>query len=162
MYAHSIQERLLRSIAQEENVVDGLAKCGVDLLDMVKAGGVVLCFADRYVTVGEAPHEAEVKHLVEWPGLQNDKEVFYTNALPGIYAAAKRYKDIACGLLAISVLPGNRILWFRPEVSQVTFTDENHNTIMAGYSEALPWQPGEIAAARVLRNALVERLLNDL
>ncbi|HEV2654489.1 MAG TPA: hypothetical protein VGT82_06000, partial [Ktedonobacteraceae bacterium] len=176
----TLQAQLLSALAKEENVVDGLAKHSMKILQLVQAGGLALCFGDRYATVGAVPPENDIKQLVAW--LQGEGDVFNSNALSTLYGAAERFKDVGSGLLAISIskVQGSYVLWFRPEVIQTVNWGGNPNAVTMTQDirlhprrsfelwkqtikmTALPWKACELAAALELRSVLVDMVLRDM
>ncbi len=91
-----------------------------DLLELVNAEGAVICLGDRLSLVGQCPEHKCIHDLVAW--LDNrSQDILHTNALSEIYPEAIALKDVASGLLAISILlhhTSYHIIWFRPEVIQ--------------------------------------------
>ncbi|HEV2660037.1 MAG TPA: GAF domain-containing protein, partial [Ktedonobacteraceae bacterium] len=176
----TLQAQLLSALTKEENVVDGLAKHSMKILQLVNASGLALCFGDRYATVGAVPPENDIKQLVAW--LQGEGDVFNSNALSTLYGAAERFKDVGSGLLAISIskVQGSYVLWFRPEVIQTVNWGGNPNAVTMTQDirlhprrsfelwkqtiemTALPWKACELAAALELRSVLVDMVLRDM
>lgn len=173
----SIQAKLIEYLSLEENFISGLIKYKPNLPDLVKAQGAVVCLDGDYIVVGETPKQEEIKRLIEWLGNNCKNEVFYTDCLPSLYQEAESFKDVASGLLAISISKAqkNYILWFRPEVIQtVNWGGNPKKTIEIENGEmrlhprksfelwkqlvklkSLPWKQCEIEAAIELRNALI-------
>lgn len=99
----SIQSKFVEYISQEENFVNGLVKYKSNLLDLVSAQGVAVC-ADGYLTViGKTPQSADIQDLIAWVENKIKNDIFYTDSLPKIYPPAEKFKDVASGLLALSI-----------------------------------------------------------
>jgi light-regulated signal transduction histidine kinase (bacteriophytochrome) len=174
----SIQAKFIESIPQEENLVAALCKDKSNLLDLVNAQGVAVCVDGHWTIIGKTPQEADIKDLIEWVETKIDNNLFYTDTLPKIYPVAEKYKDIASGLLALSIsnIQKNCILWFRPEVIQTVNWGGNPNKPVEVEqdgslrlsprqsfelwqemvrSKSLPWKECEIDVALELRSAIV-------
>ena len=114
-----LQERLsgvLGHIAAAPRISDGLGEANPGLLDVVNAGGAVLYLDGQIVTYGEAPPDQDVRELLGWLEQRYGRETFLTDSLPAIYPAAEAFKDVASGLLTVSLAGGSRLVWLRPEV----------------------------------------------
>jgi light-regulated signal transduction histidine kinase (bacteriophytochrome) len=174
----SIQAKFIESIPQEENLVAALCKDKSNLLDLVNAQGVAVCVDGHWTIIGKTPQEADIKDLIEWVETKIDNNLFYTDTLPKIYPVAEKYKDIASGLLALSIsnIQKNCILWFRPEVIQTVNWGGNPNKPVEVEQDgslrlsprqsfelwqemvrakSLPWKECEIDVALELRSAIV-------
>lgn len=180
----SIQAKFIESIPQEENLVTALSKDKSNLLDLVNAQGVAVCVDGHWTIIGKTPQEADIKDLIEWVETKIHNNVFYTDSLPKIYPVAEKYKDIASGLLALSIsnIQKNCILWFRPEVIQTVNWGGNPNkpveveqdgslrlsprqsfelwqeTVRA---KSISWKECEIDVALELRSAIVGIVLRN-
>lgn len=174
----SIQSKFVEYISQEENFVNGLVKYKSNLLDLVSAQGVAVC-ADGYLTViGKTPQSADIQDLIAWVENKIKNDIFYTDSLPKIYPPAEKFKDVASGLLALSIskLQKNYIFWFRPEVLQTVKWGGDPNKVVEVEQDgslrllprksfelwqetvrltSLPWKQCEIDGALELRIAIV-------
>jgi light-regulated signal transduction histidine kinase (bacteriophytochrome) len=153
---------------------------GDDLLNLVNAQGVVICLDNRTSTTGQCPSSEFINKLLLWLKSQS-QDLFYTNNLSGLYPEAIAFKELASGILAISIVLNHtsyHIIWFRPEVIQTvnwagnpnqltelinTSNDENFpcpgrsfelwkETVKA---KSLVWNNVEIEAAMELRGTLM-------
>jgi len=180
----SLQSMFLESMSSEKNFIEGLVKSQPTLLDLVSAQGAVVYFEGNYSRVGEIPQEEELKHLIEWLEQSCSEEVFYTDSLPNIYREAEKFKNVASGLLAISISASqkNYILWFRPEVIQtvnwagnpqkaIETADDGSWRLSPRKSfdlwqenvrlKSLPWKKCEVDAALGLRKAVINIVLRQ-
>jgi len=178
MKLKSIQSRFVESIPQAENFVDGLVNSESDLLGLVSAQGAAVCLNDHLLLIGKTPLEADIQDLIAWVETKIENDVFYTDSLAKIYLAAEKFKDIASGLLALSIskIQKNYILWFRPEVIQTVNWGGNPNKPVEVKEDgslrlsprksfelwqetvrlkSLPWKQYEIDAALELRSAII-------
>lgn len=175
---NSIQSKFVESISQEESFVDGLLKESSNLLALVGAQGVAICADENLTIIGQTPELADIQELINWLATNMEQDIFYTDSLPKLYPAAEQFKDVASGLLALSIsnLKKHYVLWFRPEVIQTVNWAGNPNkpvevkqngdirlTPRKSFElwqetvrfKCLPWQAGEIEIALELRSAIV-------
>ncbi|MGK7900826.1 MAG: ATP-binding protein [Hormoscilla sp.] len=182
------QGKLVEYMSAEDNFIDGLVKHKPNLLDLVRAESAVVWWGEDCTKLGITPEDADIQELIAWLEQQGDEKVdekvFYTDELPRIYPAAEKYKDIASGLLAISIPDRNYILWFRPEVIQtVNWAGDPNQAIIkkvdargtvrltprGSFEEwkeivrckSLPWKPCEIEGVRELKSAIVNIVLRQ-
>ena len=179
---HAIQRdiRNMLSSSQTTHTVRSILKhYRQELLELVQANGAVIILDDHLTSIGTTPDDEDLSPLLEWL-VEQGQEVYSTHALSQEFAAAHRYRDVASGLLAISIFLNEttyHILWFRPEQEQLvtwagdprklsTETDEDGEPYLTPrqsferwrenvYEQAVPWQAIEIAAAQELRSTLL-------
>ncbi|MBD0387679.1 MAG: GAF domain-containing protein [Nostoc sp. C3-bin3] len=125
----SIQSNFVEAISQPDHLEDGLVKDKSKWLDLASAQGVALCANGHFTLIGKTPQESDIQALIEWVEPKIDNNIFYTDSLPKIYPAAETFKNIASGLLALSIskIQRNYIFWFRPEVIQTVNWGGNPN-----------------------------------
>jgi chemotaxis family two-component system sensor kinase Cph1 len=179
----NIKSQLVEYMAQKKDFVDGLIQNKINLLNLTKAEGAAIYFSGKYTLIGNTPQEEELNSLVEWLKSNIVDEVFFTNSLPHIYPPAANFKNIASGLLAISLSPQSYILWFQPEVIQTVNWGGNPNLSFsvdksAGIEKlsprksfklwvetvrltSLPWQSVEIKVALELRKSIINIILRQ-
>jgi two-component system, chemotaxis family, sensor kinase Cph1 len=163
--------------------IDSLTGYEPNLLDLLDTQGAAICFGGQWTTIGETPPAAELDYLRQWLTENVQDEVFATDSLPLIYENALGFKDIASGLLAISLSRSSYILCFRSEVIQaVNWGGDPHhhdrvaeidgNTPMSPRKSfqlwketvqlhSLPWKTVEVAAAIELRSAIIKIVLRQ-
>lgn len=144
------------------------------MLRFARASGVAVVRDDEVWSVGEVPPQQAVMDLANWiEGL--GAEVFHSHQLAQDHAPAQGFKDVAAGVLAVSISQVHRhvILWFRPEiVKTVTWAGNPRKNQVAAdgrihprrsfdsWQESirgacLPWSAAEVAVAGELRQALI-------
>lgn len=178
----SIQAQILEYMAAESNFIDGLTKYQPNLLDLTDATGAVVYFEEQYEFIGNTPSKKDVKKLISWLENNFNEEVFATDCLSHLYPPAEEFKDVASGLLVISIPKAlnHYILWFRPEVVQTVNWAGNPNkpvTIEGNGNlrlsprgsfdlwketvklKSLPWKSCEIESALSLRKAILNIVL---
>lgn len=116
-----IHAKLVSRIEEEEDLVLGLVKRSQDMLDLGGAGGgsAAIYYNGSWTTIGQTPDVAQLELLVEWLSTGHaNEQVYATNQLGNVFPPARQYKEIASGLLAMSILKAdqNYMFWFRPEV----------------------------------------------
>ncbi|WP_230968015.1 sensor histidine kinase [Nostoc sp. WHI] len=178
-----IQLVLIEYMSQEENFIDGLVKNPQHFLDLASAQGAAVCYRGKCTVVGETPKEEDLNFLVQWLKNNVEEEIFYTDSLPQIYPDAENFKNVASGLLAISIAKRNYVLWFRPEVIQtVNWGGDPNQAFEVSESEgnvslcprksfelwketvrltSLPWKDVEVKAVLELRKAIINIVLRQ-
>lgn len=178
-----IKSKLVEYMAQKKDFIDGLIQNKINLLNLTKAQGAAVYFSGKYTLIGNTPEEEELNYLLEWLRNNTVDEVFYTHSLPHIYPPALSFKNVASGLLVISLSPESYILWFQPELIQTVNWGGNPNEAfsvdkLAGIDKlsprksfklwvetvkltSLPWQSVEIKAALELRKSIINIILHQ-
>ncbi|RCJ31607.1 cyanobacterial phytochrome A [Nostoc minutum NIES-26] len=174
----SINTKLMEYMSLENNFIDGLINKNPNLLHLVNAQGAVVCFNGNYFNVGNTPEQQDIQNLVEWITQNQHEEIFYTDSLAQVYPEAEKLRDVASGLVAISIskTQKNYVLWFRPEVVRTVNWGGNPNKpveVIANGSirlsprksfelwketvllKSLPWKSCEVSAALDLRSAII-------
>ena len=172
----------VESIAESGDFVDVLSQNQEVLLQLLKASGAAIISHDSIMLLGKTPSENQIYELIDWviPHLQNN--LYYTDSLPKIYPPAEQFKELASGVIIISItkLQRNFIIWFRPEVIQTVNwggnpdkqknIDEDGNLTLSPRKsfaiwqeivkfKSLPWQKHEIEAVIELRSVIVGIIL---
>jgi two-component system, chemotaxis family, sensor kinase Cph1 len=178
MQLKSTQSKLVEYMSAEENFINGLIDHQINILNLVNAQGAVICFNDRYFTIGNTPQEPNIVNLVEWINQNLHEEIFYTDCLSELYPEAEKLRDVASGLMALSISRSqkNYVLWFRPEVVRTVDWGGNPNKPVevkkngslhisprksfelwkeAVLLKSLPWQTCEVNAALEFRSAII-------
>jgi len=178
----SAQIRCVERLSVEGNYIDSLAND--DLLLMTGAQGAALCANDTIHLFGLTPDEAQTRSILHWLRENNVQDVFSTANLSKRFPQAFAFKEIAAGLLAITIsrLQRDYILWFRPEETQSVFWGGDPNKPVEVSSEgdlrltprksfaawqqtvkatSLPWQASELEGATELRRAIIDVVLRN-
>uniref|UniRef100_UPI00286A4AE6 PAS domain S-box protein n=1 Tax=Chamaesiphon sp. OTE_8_metabat_110 TaxID=2964696 RepID=UPI00286A4AE6 len=175
------------SLESTASFVDALMGQSPNLLDLFDAGGAAICVGGRWTAIGQIPPPATLDDLVQWLTDNVRDDVFTTDSLPLLANApvgGERFKDVASGMLAISLSPDSYVLCFRPEVIQTVNWGGNpeqaHQEVVAAdgnlrlsprksfqlWQERVrlhsrPWQTVDIAAAVELRKSLLNIILRQ-
>ncbi|MEJ3646545.1 ATP-binding protein [Pseudomonas bubulae] len=100
-------------------VFEGLAQMPEALMDLTGASGVAILEDKVLHRYGQCPSPEDTRALYQW-FKDSGQPVFSSHNLSTLHAPAAQYKDIASGLLAMT-LPkpvDNAVLWFRREVKE--------------------------------------------
>jgi two-component system, chemotaxis family, sensor kinase Cph1 len=176
-----IYSRLVNRFSTMDVLAEGLFEHRSDLLEYIRAEGVVTWIDGKSARLGVTPPEAFIKALIDWLNEQDDTGVFATNQLAKLYPPARAHAETASGLLALAVsrMPRDYILWFRSEVVEtVTWAGDPNKAIQSGPNgdrltprrsfaawreqvrfQAAAWKQVEIEAANALRVVLLEVVL---
>ncbi|NES79345.1 MULTISPECIES: ATP-binding protein [Okeania] len=180
----SLKSQIIEEISTSENFIDALVECQNKLLNLVSAEGAIIVSGNNLQSVGKTPPLITVEKLISWLEKKFNQELFYTDSLPKVYQEFEKYKDIASGLLALSISSAQRIyiLWFRPEVirtvnwagdpAPITEAESNGNIkfcprksfeLWKGVVKltSRPWKECEINVALELRNAIIKIVLKQ-
>lgn len=183
----SIQAKLVEYMSAE-NIIKGLIDYQPNLLDLVNAQGAAVYFDQEYFTIGNTPKPDDIYNLVEWVNQNSQAEIIYTDKLAQIYPPAEKFRDVASGLMAISISKSqkNYVLWFRPEVLKtVNWGGNPHKPVEINQNgenaeirlsprksfdlwketvhlASLSWKQCEINAALELRNAIIGVVLRKV
>ncbi|OIP73508.1 MAG: hypothetical protein AUK48_10115 [Oscillatoriales cyanobacterium CG2_30_44_21] len=179
----SIQARLRQNILESYPPIEHTTffQDGESLLELVNAEGVVICLGDHISEIGQCPPSVFISPLISWLK-DKSQDIFHTNCLSQVYSGAIAIKDIASGILAISISLNHisyHIIWFRGEVMQMVdwagdpsklgldleFDLDSDRELSPQRSfelwkelvdsKSLPWEEVEIQAALELRGTLM-------
>lgn len=180
-----LRDNLTTAMNQTGDIVSGLFNESKSLLNLVGASGAAaaMYFEGAWQIAGQTPSITEMNGITEWLSKNHQDEiVFESDRLPMLYPPAKDFKDMASGLLAVSLPKGDRsyLLWFKPEVlTTVTWAGNpdkagtltegssqiHPRTSFAGWKESVrlrstPWMSWEIEEVIELRNSILGLELN--
>jgi two-component system, chemotaxis family, sensor kinase Cph1 len=181
---NTAQSRLLESIAIAHTLRDGLMQSCSQLLDLVGAQGCAICINGDITVRGETPSQEDLQGLVQWLESEAKDNLFSTDCLCNSYPAAEQFKDVASGLLVLTLskVQKNYLLWFRPEIIQTVSwagnPDDSYQVDETGVRKlcprqsfelwketvqfkSQPWLTVELEAAREFRSALVGLILRQ-
>lgn len=176
-----IQARLRQNILESVPPIEYTTffQNGESLLELVNAEGVVICLGDHISEIGQCPPSVFINPLISWLK-DKSQDVFHTNCLSQTYSEAIAIKDIASGILAISISLNHisyHVIWFRSEVIQTVSWAGDPNKLGLDLeldleselsprrsfelwkelvnAKSLPWDEVEIQAALELRGTLM-------
>jgi len=185
IFLKSVQSQLINSLGKAENITDALIKDRQKLLELVGATGAVIYAEENLIRVGQVPPEEVLSDLIAWLENRFEQDLFVTHSLPKIYPDAIAFKEVASGLLALSItkVQKNYVLWFLSEVLQEVnwagkpdkpkiLEEDGTETLTPRKSfklwqqmlqqQSQPWKPWEIEGAVELRSAIVGIVLRKI
>lgn len=174
----SIQTKFIDTVARSQDLTDALVQDRSNLLKLVNAEGAAVCVDGHLMLIGKTPKESDIHDLIAWLNDKFHNYLFVTDSLPQQYPKAMDFKEVASGLLALSItrIRNNYVLWFRPEILQQvnwagnpqkpTITEADGSLIIFPRKSfelwketvcgtSLPWQQYEIDGAMELRSAII-------
>ncbi|MGK7922083.1 MAG: GAF domain-containing protein, partial [Trichodesmium sp.] len=180
----SLKSEIIEDVSSSSNFIDALVQCQHKLLNLVSAEGVVVISGESLHLLGKTPKSIAIQELISEIKEKFDQDIFYSDSLPKLYPKFQKDKDVASGLLALSISSAQSIyiLWFRPEVirtvdwagdpTPVTEIESNGNVKLCPRKSfelwkgivkytSLPWKEWEIDAALELRNAIIKIVLKQ-
>ncbi|MCX7593472.1 MAG: GAF domain-containing protein [Fischerella sp.] len=181
----SVLAKLVEYMSAEKSFIDGLINQQPNILNLVNAQGAAICFNNELYLLGNTPEKKDIQNLLVWISNNIDEDTFYTDSLSQLYPEAEKFKDVASGLIALSIskTQSNYILWFRPEEIQtvnwagnpnqpVEVSDNSGLRLSPRKSfelwkelvklKSLPWKSHEVSAAAELRGAIISVVLRKV
>lgn len=180
------EDALSQRLSQEYDPEQMSALIGSDLQRLLHADGFVLQRGATLNSSGNVPPPEAVAEILHWVRAQGNI-LLHTAALEQRLPGARAYRDLASGLLAITLSSEEPVvlLWFRAETLQtIQWAGNPHKAVgqapdqpltprasFAAWSEeirgrARPWSPAEIEAAhrlsRLLFDARQRRRIGEL
>lgn len=112
------QSQLLEQVSHIEDIRRELPQLEPLLLQAFQATGVAFYRDGEVTLMGETPPAEVVENIVTWVEPHLEDSLFVSHQLPEAYEAMREYKDVASGVMVLSVTQSQRnyLLWFRPEV----------------------------------------------
>jgi two-component system, chemotaxis family, sensor kinase Cph1 len=182
---NTAQSRLLESIAMAQTLREGLIQACPSLLELVGAQGCAICINGDITVMGATPHLDDVRDLVQWLEREVQDNMFFTDCLSSHYPVAEQFKDVASGLLVLTLskIQKQYLLWFRPEVIQTVSwagnPEDSYQVDETGVRKLCPrqsfelwketvqlkshpWRTVELEAAQEFRSALVGLILRQV
>lgn len=175
----ALSDEVVATVSGREDLMVGLAESAGALMQLADASGVALFHGDTVSALGLSPAPEELRSLHAWLRRNvADDPVFHTESLARIEPALASIKDVASGVLCISIPEPDPwyVVWLRPEVIQTVNWGGNPEKPVESSAEgavlgprrsfalwkqvveqtAIAWKPAEIEAAELLRRALIE------
>ncbi|WP_437304193.1 ATP-binding protein [Sorangium sp. So ce388] len=175
----ALSDEVVATVSGREDLMVGLAESAGALMQLADASGIALFHGDTVSPLGLSPAPEELRSLHAWLRRNvADDPVFHTESLARIEPALASIKDVASGVLCISIPEPDPwyVVWLRPEVIQTVNWGGNPEKPVESSAEgavlgprrsfalwkqvveqtAIAWKPAEIEAAELLRRALIE------
>lgn len=173
-----VYAKLVEQVYKTDDLVEGLIRHPITILDMLGAQGAVILSEKRMDTIGNTPSKNEIKELALWIYSNNFTRLYFQESLSSVYEEATAYAAIASGLLCLAINPEKReyIFAFRPETVQtinwggdpsdaIHFEADNvhyqpRNSFAVWQQTvkhtALAWKSYELEVAEMFRNFVLE------
>lgn len=116
---HAANE-LSKYIKSDNYIADALTIHPVTIKDITTAAGVAFVFNNHITLIGSTPEEEQIWEIREWLKNHLQDPVYYTHRFPELFLPAKKYNQVASGILAcvLSKELNELIIWFKPEKQQ--------------------------------------------
>ncbi len=176
-----LEQRMHEAIAREGDWRTALFDSSAALLQPIGATGAALLLDSQILTVGEVPGTEQLRELGHWLDRRERRELVATASLALDEPAFAALRSLASGVLAVPVssLPGEWLVWFRPErVRTVTWGGNPFEPVEIGddpsdlsprrsfakwhqlvQGTADPWTPADLAAARLIGDTVRDLVL---
>ncbi|MNK77262.1 Phytochrome-like protein cph1 [compost metagenome] len=108
---------LSEHLTRDKYLIEAITGHKRTILDATTASGVAIIFENELKTIGEVPVDEDIRELADWLKKTTDESIYYTHRLSEIHSPAKKYKEIASGILSCTLNKelGEMIIWFKPE-----------------------------------------------
>lgn len=174
-FNHRLQLRgrlvsMLATLSQSGDFSGNMSRVASDLLEFANASGAALVQGNFISVFGKTPEVQKISELVTWLEQKSFDDIYHTDSLSKEYPPAGEYKDLASGMLAVSIsqIHKHYLIWFRPEVVQTIDWAGNPYAKMraASMSETLSprrsfevWSETVQATSRLWRPSEIETVL---
>jgi chemotaxis family two-component system sensor kinase Cph1 len=177
------QDELLAELARGDAADAALLRNCAELSGIIPADGAAIYCGGEVTIAGHCPPADAVRALAKWRLDTAGLDVYASDRLSEIHAAAAAYQPAASGLLAAVVSRETPLvlMWFRAErIETVSWAGNPHKPVEPGTPEkplsprqsfaqwqetvrgrARPWSAAEINAAQRFRDALFELRRQD-
>jgi two-component system, chemotaxis family, sensor kinase Cph1 len=169
-----------RVTASEEPPLQQLAD-DPEVLDLVRASGLAICYGDEITTRGDVPDESALRRIADKLLVPPYGEPVASDSLPELDRALGLVADVAAGALGIGSSDDSWIIWLRPELPEIVdWGGDPHNSklyategdevrlsprksfdlwreVVRGHSQ--PWAEWELDVVRSLRTFMNAVLL---
>ncbi|WP_293780682.1 ATP-binding protein [uncultured Oxalicibacterium sp.] len=168
---------MLAALSQSNDFSGNISSVSDDLLKFANASGAALIQGSFISVFGTTPGKHQINELVLWLSEKGQDDLFHTESLSKEYPAAEAYKDVASGILAVSIsqIHKHYLIWFRPEVVQtIDWAGNPYEKLCAANmatslsprrsfelwqetvrATSIPWRPSEMETALEFRTAIL-------
>jgi len=179
--ARTIVDRLMSTIAQDNDLLDNAQWLGEIIADAIPADGVGVYLDGAISLSGLAPNREQFDDIVRMLNRVASSQVFATDSIQQLLPEARSHADIAAGLIAIPISrsPRDYVVLFRSErLRSVRWAGNPEKAMEYGpngprltprksfeaWSElvkgtSIPFTPAERRVAETLRTGMIEVLI---
>ncbi|HVY33651.1 MAG TPA: GAF domain-containing protein [Caulobacteraceae bacterium] len=176
-----LEQRMIDAISSVGDWRGALFDNSTALLQPLGAGGAALLFDGQILTAGDVPGTHDLRDLGRWLDSKPPAPVVATASLGVEAPEFSLLTEVASGLLAapISTVPGEYIIWFRPErIRTITWGGNPFKPVVVGddprdlsprrsFSQwhqlmegsCEPWTAADVAAARLIGATVADVVL---
>lgn len=114
-------DMLSKLMLKNGSIEEALTEQPITIMDAVDATGAVLVYENNLIKLGKTPKDYEINELLAWLKENIPETFYYTNELPEVYSPANQFKNVASGLMVLTLSHelSEYILWFKREQIQV-------------------------------------------
>ncbi|MDH2327975.1 histidine kinase dimerization/phosphoacceptor domain -containing protein [Cereibacter sp. SYSU M97828] len=126
------EDIVLGQIGSDRSLHDFFSSAGKHIAHLLQADGFAAIQSDDLYTIGHCPDAIDIRALAEYVRLPAATRPYVTSTLAAQYPAAASFKDLASGLLAVTMSTEIPIIlmWFRAEVRQtVVWAGDPHKDV---------------------------------
>ena len=115
-----VRNQLIANISKTKKIKKGLTGYDLKFTDLIDSEGGAVILNGKVKLVGDTPSIKDVKHLMKNFLSKREDSIFYHKNLTRFFPEAKKYQDVASGILSIKLGQSDNdyLIWFRPEVIQ--------------------------------------------
>ena len=181
LWVRRLEQRMVEAISRDGDWRIALFDGSLSLLQAVDASGAALLFEGQILTGGDVPGTQELRDIGLWLDSQPRGRLVCTASFAADVPRFAALTPVASGLLAVpvSTLPGEYLVWFRPErVRTVTWGGNPFKPVVVGADPAQlsprrsfaqwhqlvegtsnPWAPADFVAARLIGESISDVVL---
>jgi len=122
------------------NIIESQSK---EILALVNADGLIVSKDGVIKKYGETIKSEDARKIFYWLNSIGEHDFYFTNSLKGLNKEALNFKELACGILYISIgpSPSDYILFTRREIIQTVFWGGNPNDALNFEPDGVTYHP---------------------
>ncbi|MEJ8574356.1 HWE histidine kinase domain-containing protein [Microbaculum marinum] len=177
----ALHNKLMADLAEGSTVRDSFEPLATALASLIPCSGIAGWVEGSFVKRGQVPEKDEFMQLVRFLNTTAPGQIYSTNALPSVFAAAANFSSRPAGLMALPVsrAPRDYIVLFRNEIAKtIKWAGDPSKPVEYGPNgarltprksfeawqetvrgQSAPWEEGDLDAAESLRITMLEVVL---
>ncbi len=181
LWVRRLEQRMVEAISRDGDWRIALFDGSLSLLQAVDASGAALLFEGQILTGGDVPGTHALREIGLWLDSQPRGQLVCTASFGLDVPSFASLTPIASGLLAvpISTMPGEYLVWFRPErIRTVVWGGNPYKPMVIGddptqlsprrsfaqwhqlvEGTSHPWMPADLVAARLIGDSIADVVL---
>lgn len=177
-----LQSTMASHFGNEDSRAYGLDEYFNEMMQLVSASGMSHFFRGLLFNYGNTPENEQILDLIKWLENKNFPFAYSTSELPKEYSISAKYKNKACGLLAIKItLTENQyVLFYRPEkIKNIQWAGNPENVLKFNHlsysprdsferflqtieDQSTPWTKSNENSMEFIRTIVINKQLQDL